>query len=137
MLTQDIQELEKAKARVAELEAAVAAELHKALASLPAQYGFASAKEFAESVQAASEGRAPRPAAAKPAANAAPAARPAPAKGRVGAGKRARITDETRGEVKKMVKAGMTGNQIAAELGISLPSVQNIKKAFGLVKARK
>ena len=29
-----------------------------------------------------------------------------------------------------------TGSQIAKSLSISLPSVQNIKKALGLVKAR-
>jgi DNA-binding CsgD family transcriptional regulator len=35
-----------------------------------------------------------------------------------------------------MVDAGKTGAEIAKELKISLPSVQNIKKALGLVKAR-
>jgi len=39
--------------------------------------------------------------------------------------------------VKKMTEAGKTGSNIAAALKISLPSVQNIKKALGLVKARK
>jgi len=50
--------------------------------------------------------------------------------------KRAVITDQTRAEVKKLVESGKTGSQIAKTLGISLPSVQNIKKAIGLVKAR-
>jgi hypothetical protein len=45
------------------------------------------------------------------------------------------ITDETRAKVKALVEAGKTGAEIAAEVGISLPSVQNIKKALGLVKA--
>ena len=49
---------------------------------------------------------------------------------------RAKITDETRAEVKKLVEAKKTGAEIAKTLGISLPSVQNIKKALGLVKAR-
>ena len=31
---------------------------------------------------------------------------------------------------------GKTGGEIAKSLGISLPSVQNIKKALGLVKKR-
>ena len=39
-------------------------------------------------------------------------------------------------EVKKLVEAKKTGAEIAKALGISLPSVQNIKKALGLVKAR-
>jgi DNA-binding CsgD family transcriptional regulator len=39
--------------------------------------------------------------------------------------------------VKKLVAAGKTGNEIAEALSISLPSVQNIKKALGLVQKRK
>jgi hypothetical protein len=50
--------------------------------------------------------------------------------------KRSVITDETRSSVKKLVEGGKTGSQIAKALGISLPSVQNIKKALGLVKPR-
>ena len=50
---------------------------------------------------------------------------------------RAVITDATRAEVKKLVSEGKSGAAIASELQISLPSVQNIKKALGLVKARK
>ena len=46
------------------------------------------------------------------------------------------ITDETRAQVKKMVDAGKTGAEIAESLKISVPSVQNIKKALGLVKER-
>ena len=48
--------------------------------------------------------------------------------------KRAKITDAIRAKVGKLVKAGQTGSQIAKALGISLPSVQNIKKALGLVR---
>ncbi|MGA7726247.1 MAG: hypothetical protein WCA95_13300 [Opitutaceae bacterium] len=51
-------------------------------------------------------------------------------------GKRAKITDATRALVKKLVGAGNTGSQIADRVGISLPSVQNIKKELGLVKGR-
>lgn len=47
------------------------------------------------------------------------------------------ITAETRAYVKKLIEAGKTGAMIAKDLGISLPSVQNIKKAFGLVVPRK
>ncbi len=35
-----------------------------------------------------------------------------------------------------MVEGDKTGAEIAKSLGISLPSVQNIKKALGLVKKR-
>ena len=50
--------------------------------------------------------------------------------------KRAKITDEIRAELKNLAEAGKSGSEIAAALGISLPSVQNIKKALGLVKSR-
>jgi DNA-binding CsgD family transcriptional regulator len=42
-----------------------------------------------------------------------------------------------RAEVKKLVSEGRTGGEIAKAVGISLPSVQNIKKALGLVGKRK
>ena len=50
--------------------------------------------------------------------------------------KRATITDEIRAEVKKLVGAGKTGGEIARSVGISLPSVQNVKKALGLVRKK-
>ena len=43
----------------------------------------------------------------------------------------------TRARVKKLVQAGKSGSQIAKAVGISLPSVHNIKKALGLVKSRR
>jgi len=42
-----------------------------------------------------------------------------------------------RAKVRILVKDGKTGSHIARALGISLPSVQNIKKALGLVKPSK
>lgn len=48
--------------------------------------------------------------------------------------KRAVINAEVRAEVKKLVESGRTGAEIAKAVGISLPSVQNIKKALGLVR---
>ena len=62
--------------------------------------------------------------------------RPAKAAVKATRRKRAIINDDTRANVKKLVESGKTGSQIAKSLGISLPSVQNIKKALGLVKAR-
>ena len=129
MVTEKIKELEAARAKVASLEETIQAERNKALAALPAEYGFDSADDFIAAVRAAVGGggkrgrKRGRKAAKRPAA----------------AGKtrkRAVITDETRAEVKKLAEAGKTGAEIAKEVGISLPSVQNIKKALGLVKKR-
>ena len=94
----------------------------KELASLHKTYGYGSIKEFVKALRT-STGKAPKARKGKGAPK---------AKRR----KRAIINDETRANVKKLVESGKTGSQIAKSLGISLPSVQNIKKALGMVKAR-
>lgn len=131
MATDKYKELEAARAKLASLEQSIAEERNKDLAGLPAKFGFASVGEFVQAVQAAAGGRLGRRKGRKPAVKKA-AAKKAGGRRR----RRAVITDETRGQVKKMVDAGKTGAEIAKELKISLPSVQNIKKALGLVKAR-
>lgn len=117
----DISKLEANKAKVAKLEKAIASKLSKELASLPAAYGFDSLNAFIRAFRKASPGKAP---------------------GGAGSTKRTRrkravITEAVRLRVKKLVGAGQPGSKIAKAVGISLPSVQNIKKALGLVKARK
>jgi hypothetical protein len=124
MVTKKLKQLEAAKAHLARLQHSIASQLQRELAGLPAAYGFDSVKAFVLAVTAAAHGRAAR-AAARPVAGAKPRRR------------RAVINDATRATVKKLVEAGKTGAQIAKEVRISLPSVQNIKKALGLVKARK
>jgi hypothetical protein len=123
MIENKLKEIEAAKARIAVLEKSVAAEMNRELASLPGKYGFVSVKAFAKAVKAAVGKfggiRLVKKGAGTP-------------KTRT----RAVITDETRAEVKKMVDDGKSGAAIAKTLNISVPSVQNIKKALGLVKAR-
>ena len=126
MVTKQIKELEVTKAKIVALEKSIAKRLRKELASLHDRYGFSSLQEFIKALKG-SAGGAARKAGSK--------ARPAKSSGKKRA-KRSVITDETRAAVKKQVEAGKTGSQIAKSLGISLPSVQNIKKALGLVKAR-
>ncbi len=127
MVTNQIKELEVTKAKMAALEKSIARRLHKELATLHKKYGFASLVEFIKALKEAS-GSGPRRKGHR--------GRPTKATDRVKRRKRAVITDETRTNVKKLVETGKTGSQIAKSLGISLPSVQNIKKALGLVKAR-
>ena len=117
MLTSKLKELAVAQAKLVELQASVAEELPRELASLPARYGFGDSKAFIAAVKTASKGR-----------------RAAPNWRKLR--KRTKITDATRAKVKKMVEAGKTGTAIAKKLSISLPSVQNIKKALGLIRAR-
>jgi DNA invertase Pin-like site-specific DNA recombinase len=129
MFIDKIKKLEATKARLAALEKSVAAELTHELAALHRKYGFDSLASFFKAVRAAASGRGKT-------------AKRAPAKAARKAGgrkrrRRAVITDATRAEVKKLSEAGRTGAEIARTVGISLPSVQNVKKALGLVKSRK
>jgi len=143
MVTDKIKELEAARAKLASLEQTLAGELNKELAALPAKYGFQSTADFIKAVSAASggggggsgNGRRGRRGRKPGAAAAAPAAAASSSGGKKRRS-RAVITDETRAQVKKMVNDGKTGAEIAKAVGVSLPSVQNIKKALGLVKKR-
>jgi hypothetical protein len=127
MVTRKIKQLEAAKAHLARLQTSIDRQLQKELAGLPAAYGFSTAPEFFHAVSAALGGKAN---------GRSPALASKPA-GRKPRRKRAVITDATRAAVKKLSEAGKTGAEISAEVGISLPSVQNVRKALGLVKARK
>ena len=125
MITNKIQELEATRTKMLNLERAIAVQLNQELRALPAKYGFKNAGDFLKAVKAAG-GKSNRSAGKK-------------AKTAVGGKKRrarAVINDATRSQVKKLVEAGKTGGQIAKDVGISLPSVHNIKKALGLVKKR-
>ena len=126
-------ELQAARAKVAALETSLAKSRRQNLAGLHKEHGFANVEEFLAAVRDASRGGSGggggrgRPAKA------------AKAPTSTGGGKRSkrtRITPEMKQEVKSLVQDGRTGAQIANELGISLPSVQNIKRELGLVKAR-
>ena len=123
MVTDKIRALQQTRAKLAELEKSVATELSRELAALPAKYGFDNLADFFAAVRAASGGKVRT------------------GRGRGGPGKprrkRAVITNETKAKVKALVEAGKTGAEIAKAVGSSLPSVQNVKKALGLVKARK
>ena len=131
MVTEVVKELEAAKAKVAELEQALQKERKQQLAGLPSEYGFDSLEDFIKALKSAGSSRGAGATRKGRAAKTA-AAPILPRK----KGKRARITPELKDRVKAAVVAGKTGAQIADEFGISVPSVQNIKKEFGLVKSR-
>ena len=124
MVTTKLKQLEAVRAKLAHLEKTVETELRQELATLHEQYGFTDLKSFFKAVRAAT-GSGIRKAGRPKKTAASPKTR-----------KRAKITAAIRARVKKLVKAGKTGSQIAKDVGVSLPSVQNIKKAAGLVKSR-
>ena len=129
MITSKLKQLDAVRAKLAHIEKTVETELRQELAVLHKQYGFSDLKSFFKAVRAAAgggiQGARKKPGRPKKAA-AAPKTR-----------KRAKITAAIRAWVKKLVQAGESGSQVAKAVGISLPSVQNIKKAAGLVKSRK
>lgn len=102
--------------RIATLES----KLHAELSKLPRKFGFSNVEAFIAELRRASGASKLRKV------------------GKTGGRKkRAKITDVTRQKVKALVAAKKTSAAIARQLGISVPTVQNIKKALGLVKARK
>ena len=103
-----------------------------ALAKLPSDYGYDSLNGFIKALKAAAGKAGKSKGKAKKAAKA-----PKPAKvAKAGKRTRAKITPEIKQQVIAAVQAGTAGAKIAKDFGISLPSVQNIKKEAGLVKAR-
>ena len=120
MITEKIRKLVNYQDKVVVLQKAIEKERAKALASLPAQYGYETVTEFIKAVRQAARGGGKK--------------RGRPARRHR---KHARITAEMKEKIKAAIVGGKSGSKIADEFGISLPSVYNIKKAFGLVKSRK
>lgn len=131
MFNEQLAKIEKAKADIAAAEAKLSADRVAALAKLPADFGYDNLNAFIKAVKA-SYGKGGKGKPGRKAKVAAAAKAPKAAK----KGKRAKITDEIKAQVKALAEGGKTGQEIAKALGISAPSVQNIKKAFGMVKAR-
>ena len=118
MALNKLQELAKYQQKIAALEKELGKQQRKLLA-LPGKLGYKSVGALIAALQAVAGG--------------------STTKGKVAAvapRKRAKITPEIKAKVKSMVGAGKTGAEIAKALGISLPSVQNIKKELGLVQKR-
>ncbi|KXU37455.1 hypothetical protein AXK11_02395 [Cephaloticoccus primus] len=122
MIDNKLKKLNAARAKVAALEQAIANERLKELAVLPAKYGFADADSFIKAL--------------KSALGSAKVGRGVAAATRAPGAKRKNITPEAKAKVIELLNAGQTGSEVAAKVGISLPSVQKIKKEFGLVKPR-
>lgn len=118
-----LKSLEKQKQKVAKIETAIAKKARSELQGIHTRFGYKSLGEFFNAVRGANKGGAKR------------RGRPAGKKGKAHQKKRAKITLEMKGRVLGALRAGKSGAQAAAEVGISLPSVQNIKREAGLVRA--
>lgn len=120
MSTKLIKTLQAKRAELEKLQSKV----NRELASLPDRFGYDNIDDFIAALRSAIGAK--RGGAKKSTRTATRVTR-----------KRAVITSEIKAEVKKLVGAGKTGAEIAKAVGISLPSVQNVKKQLGLVKPRK
>lgn len=124
MVTDKLKKLQKYQREMAKIEKEIAGFDRKLLA-LPGKFGFKTVDALVDALRAAAKTGGGKASSAAPKATAS------------GRKPRAVITPETKQKVKAMVADDKTGAQIAKALNISLPSVQNIKKELGLVKARK
>jgi hypothetical protein len=120
MVTEKLKQLTEYQTKVVELQNSIELERKEALAHLHVEYGFESPAELIKAIRVATGATVARR-----------------SSGGVRRRKHARITPELREKVVAALQGGMKGAQAAEEFGISLPSVHNIKKASGLVKARK
>ncbi len=127
MLTPKLQQLADYKAKVEKLEKSVMEERDGMLRRLHTEVGFATREELIAALRGLKGGGARR--GRKP-------GRPA-GTGKGGRKKRVTITPQMRESIVAAAKAGETGAAIAKKFGISLPSVQNIKRDAGLTKKRK
>jgi len=57
-----------------------------------------------------------------------------PARKSGGRRKRTTITPQLRNDIIAAIKGGATGAAVAKKFGVSVPTVQNIKKAAGLIR---
>lgn len=124
MLKNKAQLLAEYQAKAADLQTQIDRERARALAHLHEDYGFDTVDELIKAIRVVAGGR-----------RGGRRGRPAKKAGRHR--KHARITPEMREQIKTALKAGKTGGEVAANFGVSLPSVYLIKKASGLVRARK
>jgi hypothetical protein len=130
MFNERLAKIEKAKAELAVAEAKLVADRIASLAMLPSSFGYDDVNVFIKAVKAACGKK-------RQASRGIPDRKSNPVVTQsIRKGKRLRLTDEIKAQVKALTEAGSTGKQIALATGISLPSVNTIKKMLGLVKPR-
>lgn len=102
----------------------------KALRGLHKELGYPTAQSLADAILEAAEAAASTE--SKPRASATPSTK-APS----GAGKRPRISEETKQGIADALTAGEPGNQLTKKFGVSYGIIHEIKTRLGLVKKKK
>lgn len=130
MITDTLKEIASTRSKLEALEKKAASEREKKLANLHTELGFESREELIAALRSVGgpSKRGRKKSAPKKAGKAGAAKK---------RGKRARITPKMREDIVGALKSGNKGTDVAKQFGISLPSLQNIKKAAGLTKSRK
>ena len=123
----ELKKLLAVREKLSAIEAKLGKKMQREMAGLPEKYGYDSMESFIAALQELSGGGSSAGGGAGKAAR-------GKAKGRRSRGK---VTEEVRQKVKEMFEAEKTGAEVAAEVGLSLPTIQAIKKKLGMVKARK
>ncbi len=134
MIKDTLKQIADAKSKLASLEKKAASELSSRLTNLHKDLGYASREDLIAVLKGLGGGK---KSGRKPSSRKKAKAAPAKTKGGKKRAKRTRITTELKAKVIAAVKTGGKGAAIAKQFGISVPSLQNIKKAAGLIKARK
>ena len=134
MLTSKLKELAQYRAKIASLENAIESARTNQLRNLHTEMGFDSREELIAALRGLGgggkrRGRPPKKAAAKKKA--------VKRRGRGGRKGRAVITAELRSKIVAAARGGETGQAIAEKFDVSLPTVQNIKRAAGLTRKKK
>lgn len=126
--------LQQAEAQVQQLKKRLVNERSQRLQQLHQSLGFASRNELIEALVAlqGGAGRGRGSSVAAPPGAGAPGAAPA-----LRASKRARLTPDMKAQILKAIRDGEPGTSVAKRFGISVQTTQNLKKAAGLVQARK
>ncbi|MGH8021042.1 MAG: helix-turn-helix domain-containing protein [Opitutaceae bacterium] len=129
--------MQELAAQKAKIEEAMIAERKAQLANIHEEYGYGSREDLIAALRGSGQSAPARKTAGKRGrkkrAVAAAAPKPAASRGRKRR-KRTTITPELRKSIESAVRSGKTGAAVAAEFGVSLPTVQNIKRAAGLTR---
>lgn len=136
MLTSKIKELAQYKAKVASLESAIETARLNQLRNLHTEAGFDSREELIAALRGLGKGKR-KGRRGRPAKKAAAKKKTAGRKGKKGRKGRAVITPALRSRIEAAARGGATGQAIARKFDVSLPTVQNIKRAAGLTRKKK
>jgi hypothetical protein len=129
MLNKKLKEISLYKAKIAALEKSILAERQSKLKKLQSDLGYGSTADLIEALRSINGAA---PSASRGKASAAPAGGPGRKRR-----KRAKVTDEMRQGMVTALRGGGKAADVAKQFGVSIPTVQNVKRAAGLTRGSK